>query len=302
MERSVYRTITMTMLIVLLLPPGSLAASHGPIGPAQCDANGDSDRVYLPLIGETISSVLPSVMILVPAGTVQMGCDPAHNGDSQCFEDELPLHPVFLDAYTIDRTEVTNAQYALCMAAGGCTPPSSGSSYTRASYYGNAAYASFPVIYVSWHQADDYCRWLGKRLPTEAEWEMAARGANNARAYPWGDAAPTCSLANGYVDGFCVGDTSAVGSYAAAASPYGAVDMAGNVWEWINDWYDEDYYVTSPGSNPPGPAAGTDKVLRGGAWYVGNTGLRTATRYLAPPSTQGHYIGFRCAASNTPAQ
>lgn len=301
MKGRVHRLIIVAGLMVLLLPTGSLGAGQGAVKPAQGDAAEESSRTYLPLIGKNMSNVPESVMIGVPAGAFQMGCDPAHNGDSQCFEDELPLHSVQLDAYSIDRTEVTNAQYALCVAAGTCTPPSSSSSYARASYYGNATYANFPVIYVSWHQADTYCRWLGKRLPTEAEWEKAARGANDTRAYPWGDAAPTCTLANGYVNGYCVGDTTAVGSYAAGASPYGLMDMAGNVWDWVNDWYDEDYYVTSPGGSPPGPVAGTDKVLRGGAWYVGSTGLRTVTRYLATPSTQGHYIGFRCAVSGAPS-
>jgi len=226
-------------------------------------------------------------MVYMPGGEFTMG--------SGLYEDEKPIHDIYLDAYWIDKYEVTNAQYAICVADGTCSRPSSVKSYTRGSYYGNPDYEDFPVIYVNWSQADTYCRWAGGRLPTEAEWEKAARGTD-ARKYPWGESAPTCSLANFGGTGGCVGDTSAVGSYPAGASPYGAMDMAGNVWEWVADWYDSDYYSKSPLQNPTGPASGSYRVLRGGSWRSTGYFVRSANRIRLNPNNTGNVSGFRCVS------
>jgi formylglycine-generating enzyme required for sulfatase activity len=251
-----------------------------------------TSTVYLPLVKNDQPS-MPG-MVFIPAGNFKMGCDQAHNGGELCNGDEL-LHTVYLDAYQIDKNLVTTTQYAQCVAAGHCTAPGDTSSNLRLSYYGNSSYSNYPVIHVNWDQSNAYCAWAGKRLPSEAEWEKAARGSSDTRAYPWGDATPTCALAN---SNYCVNDTSAVGSYPSGASPYGVLDMAGNVWEWVNDWFDSSYYSVSPPSNPPGPTTSpyNGRVLRGGYWYDNAYGLRVADRHYYNPTYQGYIVGFRCAA------
>ncbi len=156
--------------------------------------------------------------------------------------DEQPPHNVQLDAYWIDQVEITNSMYALCVNADVCRPPRKLSSDNREHYYDNPDFRDYPVVYVAWADADAYCRWAERRLPTEAEWEYVARG-DDERNYPWGDEAPNAYNSNAENT---VGDTSRVGSYAEGASPFGALDLAGNVWEWVADRYDAAYYKKSP--------------------------------------------------------
>jgi formylglycine-generating enzyme required for sulfatase activity len=173
------------------------------------------------------------------------------------------------------RTEVTNAQYDRCVRAGVCTAPSN-------SVWRDVRFADHPVTDVSWDQASVYAQWVGGSLPTEAQWEKAARGTD-LRAYPWGDQEPTVSLLN--FEGSGIGGTSAVGSYPIGASPYGALDMAGNVWEWVADWYDGSYYSVSPVENPQGPATGSYRVLRGGSWYGSASSCAPPSGTAATPAS-----------------
>jgi len=226
-------------------------------------------------------------MVYVPEGNFSMGSD---NGNA----DEQPVHPVYLDAFRIDKTEVTNVMYGQCVKTGDCQMPSSLKSTLRSSYFYNPQYANYPVIYVNWYDAHDYCLWAGARLPSEAEWEKAARGTDG-RVYPWGNDSPNKSLLN---YNHYVGDTTAVGSYPSGVSPYGALDMAGNVWEWVNDSFDANYYSQSPTSNPPGPASSSLRVLRGGTWDMSGNGIRSAYRGWNGAWNAFYYFGFRCARSS----
>ncbi len=217
------------------------------------------------------------VMIYVPAGEFMRGSEEGRNN-------ERPVLPVYVDAFWFDRTEVTNAQWSLCVEAGVCRP----SEYADDRDY-NAA--EQPVVGVSWNDAVAYAAWVGGRLPTEAEWEYAA-GGPEAYVYPWGNQAPTCELAN-YGD--CVGRTALVGSYPEGASWVGALDLAGNVWEWVADWYGE--YPSTGYENPSGPTSGSYRVLRGGSFFNNQSGMRCAYRGGGTPSGGDRFSGFRVVVS-----
>jgi formylglycine-generating enzyme required for sulfatase activity len=249
-------------------------------------------------------------MVLIDAGEFQMGCDPT-NPNEACsdYGNDQPMHTVYLDAYYIDKYEVTNAQYAECDFTRGdgiCDPPEGISSSTRPYYYENPAYSNYPVLRIPWVSAKAYCSWVGKRLPTEAEWEKAARGSSDTRIFPWGDNNPDCTLANHDDEsGYCVmgGDTNQIGSYPAGASIYGVMDMAGNIGEWVADFYDPDYYKTYPPDswppNPTGPVSGNWGILRGGWFSLEWDGIRVSDRnyMLASAGWGGPAYGFRCAKS-----
>ena len=222
-------------------------------------------------------------MLLVPAGEFRMG---SFGGDP----DELPVHKVYLGAFFMDKYQVTVSQYVRFLEA---TPHDSPPEWTLMNKPTNQ---SRPVANVDWEDADAYCKWAGKRLATEAEWEKAARGTDG-RVYPWGNEPPTRFHANSGKEVWSNHSAlSPVGTFEEGKSPYGIYDMAGNVWEWVSDWYDPEYYQTSPPQNPSGPRRGSHKVVRGGSWGSnGITDLRSSDREIHVPSFRGFGTGFRCA-------
>ena len=267
-------------------PPTATPAPTNTPAPTPVPTLGVGSQRTAPLDG------MPQVY--VPGGTFQMGSRDS-NG--------VPVHEVTLSAFWIDRTEVSNAQYAQCVAAGACQPPKKNVSQTRTAYYDVPEFANYPVVFVSWENAGAYCAWAGRRLPTEAEWEYAARGADG-RPHPWGDQPPSCDLLNyasssflpGWQAWACIGDTAPVDAYPAGASPFGALNMAGNVYEWVADWYGR--YPEGPQVNPTGPETGGAHVMRGPSFHYITDDMRmyhsAFRQYSDAPSEK---IGFRCASS-----
>jgi formylglycine-generating enzyme required for sulfatase activity len=235
------------------------------------------------ILDTKISEIDQMKMVYIPGGVFNMGGEDG-------WDSEKPVHPVKIKAFWMDQTEVTNRQYGMCVGDEDCSLPGILRSYGRENYYSNPEFGNYPVINVSWYDAVSYCTWAGRRLPTEAEWEMAAKG-DEARTYPWGNTID-CTKAN-YID--CPwGDTTMVGSFPAGASPYGVLDMAGNVWEWVGDWYDPLYYDSYPLDYPSGPESGAYRVVRGGSWNDYEFYLRTTNRYSYFPENKRFSVGFRC--------
>ena len=269
--------LVLVWLIVLAAYP-AMAAAPGAKGAKELAAGQkqSQERPALPRPPE-------GSMVSIPAGEFTMG---SPDGDS----DERPAHKVHVDAFSMDVYEVTVRQYAEFLQSTGIRSPSDWQTMNQ------PAYQKRPVANVDWEDAAAYCKWAGKRLPTEAEWEKAARGTDG-RLYPWGNDPPTPLHANyGKTGSNGHGTLVPVGTLEDGKSPYGIYDMAGNVWEWVSDWYDNDYYKNSPSQNPTGPPKGGFKVIRGGSWNSNQRNLRSSDRYWDPPSFRSLYFpGFRCA-------
>lgn len=233
-------------------------------------------------------------MVLIAGGDFFMG-DPA---EEDIHYDENPCHRVRLDAFWIDCYEVTNRLYKRFVEETGHPVPFVDTEWAQPYNWRNNCYppdkADFPVVLVSWEDAAAYAAWAGKRLPTEAEWEKAARGGLVNKQYPWGDAIDD-TRANFFTSITAANELKPVGSF--PANPYGLYDVAGNVWEWCSDWYVKTYYRGTPDSNPRGPEQGLYRVFRGGSWVNRGEQLRCSERARNVPDYRSYIIGFRCAQS-----
>jgi cysteine-rich repeat protein len=288
------------------------SALHSSLGTgmATCHVEHPADS-SLNCVGYDTSSCSNQDVVFVPAGPFMMGCNQDLDGD--CYTNESPYHEVYLDSYVINKTEVTAGAYRpWCEATASCGYKNDHPSYLATTdwYVQYQTYDNnrddHPINVMNYNDATAYCAGQNMRLPTEAEWEKAARGADG-RVFPWGLALPTCQRAvasgwyndpaEGWIEGYGCGKdrTWAVGSIFAGASPYGAMDMSGNVWEWVSDWYGSTYYTETSYENPEGPISGSSRVLRGGSFRSVTNGLRASVRDYGSPVNRYDYSGFRCA-------
>jgi formylglycine-generating enzyme required for sulfatase activity len=245
------------------------------------NANGGEGPGIAPSCTDVDISKVPKTELAdVPAGSFRMGCNDAL--DRECREDEKPAHDVSVSAFKMDKTEVTTAQWFVCVSAGKCTYPKCP--------WDPCVHGNYPMSCLTREQAESYCAFVGGRVPTEAEWEKAARGTD-ARIYPWGNDAVTCALAN--MDG-CAKDLEPVGAHPGNASPYGVLDLAGNVVEWTRDFYDAHYYQSSPPVDPSGPPTGTHYVGRGGGYLSEAIWQRASSRDSYPAGYTRISMGVRC--------
>ncbi len=242
----------------------------------------------------TITKPVRMEFVRVPAGEFLMGSDPAKNKEAH--NDELPQHRVCLSEFYIGKYPVTNTQYAAFVEATGYEVQKEWIKTKKEGSYPVGG-ENHPATYVIWYDAVAFCNWFSQEsghiisLPTEAEWEKAARGTDG-RTYPWGQGIDS-TRAN-YWGKEKGKETTPVDAHPAGISPYGALDMAGNIWEWINDWYDADYYAKSPAENPTGPQDTGSKVVRGGSWHYVENYIRTAYRDEYLPGNRSYNMGFRC--------
>lgn len=274
--------------------------------PAANNAAGDSVNADTAAGTERVTPADGMPQLFIPDGSFQMG-----GLDSNTDPDELPPHKVTISAFWMDKFEVTNGMYKLCVDAGACDLPTSFTSEKHDTYFNTEQFADYPVVYATWGDANAYCEWAGKRLPTEAEWEYAARGTS-LNLFPWGDERPDTTRANFNRN---INDVTRVGSFPAGASAFGVLDMAGNVWEWVSDYYGPEAYGSAAAVNPTGPLAavggGERHVIRGGSYQDVEDDIRLANRgYASGPDLEADMdspeyigessskIGFRCAAGN----
>ena len=265
-------------LMVCLSGTAGLEANDSPTMATSSRSIFEPDQAHLLLVG----SRNDAPMALIPAGEFAMGSDRGQ-------DDEQPVHRVSVKPFYLDAHEVTVSHYSEFLSSQKVDPPFKWNEASIGSHDGK------PVIGVNWYDARDYCRWVGKRLPTEAEWEMAARGIEG-RMYPWGNAHPTKAHANAGQSKWRGYDTlSNVGRYELGKTPEGVHDLAGNLWEWVADWYDPVYYQFSPRDNPSGPPAGPLRAMRGGAWNNDSKTIRSTNRAGYAPDARRNDLGFRCA-------